>query len=573
MFTSSRRLLAAVIFCATFIRFFAAWKLELFPDETLYAWQSSTMPSSFCPHPPIVLMMCKAGITLWGHNEFGVRFFSVLFSTLMLWPLWIVAREIGDSVQNSNGENSNSGNSGGASSGGESVAFWTVLAAVAAPLYFTFGAITTPDGVQLLFWATALLSAWRALNTAQLKWWLATGVVLGIGLFAKYVLILFLPALLCCLLLAPQWRPQLKTAAPWLCIFFALIIFLPPFLRHEYLNDWITTHYHLSSRQTRQFPNGRDIGVYQLYHIAYYSPLLYALALVATIWALREGWKTRASGLVFVASFAVVPYIFFALIASVTARGLSREQWDAPAYLAAFIAFALWAQHADKGETLSEMFNKRARWQTAAVATGFAMSFLVLGESAFMMLSAPLGQIPFINGVYGAKPLSQAIDVRQSNAQFIKANNEKPDQNAVFPTGFRADILVGDNFASTLSYAFYGSRLPFYTAGEKFNQKYGLVNVLNRIEIMSNASPSFAQLHQGQNILYIEGKDDRKYKQKQQVRRILDSLRPHFRTVHFGRPIEIRRGRQYVRSFLSVECEGLTSTPEVWVSHPTIFSR
>jgi hypothetical protein len=535
--------IALLVFVA---RLALATHFDLFADETLYAWQSSVMPGSFCPHPPGVLLMVKAGMALLGKTEPGVRLFPMLLSTLMLVPLWLLARDIGEATE---------------SGSGKRIAFWTCLAALAAPIYFALGVVTTPDGSQLFFWIWALFFAWHALDTGHVKWWLLCGIAVGLGLFVKYILVLFIPALFLCLMLVPQWRAHLKTPGPWLCMLAALALFVPPFLNHEYSHGWITVAYHLQSRQTRQLPALADIGVYQGIHAAYYSPLLYMAALAGFIWAGREGWKRRDGNLLFLFCFAAVPYVFFALIAAVTERGLSREQWDAPAYATALLAAVLWAHSRQKvsqenlrpGESDDERKRRTRhagsiqRWGIAALGLGFMMSLMVMTEGVNGAISKTIGSKPLLTSLIGARQMAHAIDAQ------VEAGTVRPD------------FLVGNNFSTALSYAFYGRDLPYFTIGGKYNAKYGLVQVLRPIEI----GPGFIKEHRGQSALLVVEEHIRP--RKAALRRIgtLRELKPHFRSVRSGEPIDVHLFGHRVKRYGTFLCSGLMSTPQSWILSET----
>jgi hypothetical protein len=529
-----------------------ATRFDLFADETLYAWQSSVMPGSFCPHPPGVLLMVKAGMALLGKTELGVRLFPMLLTTLMLIPLWLLAREVGNATETGSGER---------------IAFWTCLAALAAPIYFALGVVTTPDGSQLFFWMWALLFAWHALHTGRLRWWLLCGTTVGLGLFIKYILVLFIPALFLCLMLVPQWRAHLKTPGPWLCTLTAFVLFVPPFLRHEYSHDWITVAYHLQNRQTRQLPTLANIGVYQGIHAAYYSPLLYMAAIAGFVWVAREGWKRRDANLLFLFCFAAVPYAFFALIAAVTKRGLSREQWDAPAYATALLAAVLWAHslwarglwaHSREKRSQENLWrdesengrpprthhsNPIQRWGIVTLGLGFMMSLLVVIEGVSGAVSGAVGSRPLLASLIGARQMAHAIDAQ------VEAG------------AFRPNFLVGNNFSTALSYAFYGHHLPYFTIGDKYNAKYGLVQVLRPVGI----GPDFIKQHRGESALLVVEEHIRPRKAALRRAKTLQELKPHFRSVRSGEPIEVRLFGHLVKRYGTFLCSGLTSTPQRWI--------
>lgn len=528
---SSTWILAFIVALVFVARLLLAMRFDLIPDETLYAWQSATNPFSFCPHPPLTLLMVKAGIAIFGKTALGVRFFPLLLNTLSVVPMFLLAREVGNS-QKTDGSN---------------VAFWSVLAFLAAPIYFALGAITTPDVPQLFFWLCGLLCVWRAFDTNQMRWWIATGIAVGVGLFVKYILILFFPALFLTLLLAPQWRPYLKTFKPYVAVLVALLLFVPPFLHFEYSNHWMTLGYHLGSRQNRQWPNAHDILSYQGIHAAYYSPLLYVGLICGTVWALRRGREKRDASLIFLGCFAAVPWLFFSLIASLTERGLSREQWDAPSYLAAMIAAVLMA-HFKIAESQTQ--SAWRKWRAAAISLGFALSLVVVSEATLTVFSRVLGKAPFLSNLVYTHDMARQIDARivEQRAQ---------------PNGFRPDFTVGDNFTSALAYAFYGKEIArFYTSGREFNAGYGLVGVLKPIEI----DDAFLARERGRNALFFSEDAHPSAKSPPSIERQRQRLQPCFASVTLEKPLDIFYQKHFVTRFYVWQCRGLRKTPSSWIA-------
>lgn len=552
--------LAAIVILVFVARLALAMRFNLFPDETLYAWQSETMPGSFCPHPPGVLLMVRLGIALLGKTELGVRIFPLLLNTLSVVPMWLLAREVGLSQNVGDSQHNNASHNGKLHNDvqkerAKTTAFWSVLAMLAAPLYFAFGAITTPDGGQLFFWLCGLLLAWRALNTDRMLWWIATGAAIGMGLFVKYILILFFPALFLCLLLTPQWRRRLLSPGPYIAIIVALLLFLPPFLRFEYSTGWMTVHYHLGQRQNKQAVNLLDVAAYQAIHAAYLSPLLYIGALWGAIWALRRGLTgdkvkhDKVEGdevteghaaLIFLFCFAAVPYLFFALIASVTRRDLSREQWDAPSYLSALVAGVLMVQHKVHGARGLRW----RKWGMAAICLGFAMSLGTVLEATNNLWSRILNKPPFLSNLVYTRAMAAQVDERVRRGRF------KPD------------FLVGGTFTTTLAYAFYGRDVRrYYTIGQNFNVRYGLVGVLRSIEI----EPDFASSEAGRNALLIIEKPGDLIEAQVWRQDQTDNLRAAFASVREEAPLEVRYQGRFVTRFYVWQCHGLKKVPNDWL--------
>jgi hypothetical protein len=107
-------------------------------------------------------------------------------------------------------------------------AFAAVLAATPA-IWYAIDHQFAMNALESLFWTGCAFAILRMIHTGDPKWWLAFGVISGLGLENKYSVAVFAFALLLGLLLTPQ-RKLLFT--PWLFAggAVALLIFLPNLL-------------------------------------------------------------------------------------------------------------------------------------------------------------------------------------------------------------------------------------------------------------------------------------------------------------------------------------------------------
>lgn len=498
-----------------------ALSFDLFPDEALYAWLAAHAPLGFTPHPPGIPLLVRAGTFLLGKTELGVRVFPMLLTTLTLVPLYLLARDVG----------------------GGRVAFWSVLAAAAVPSYFAFGAVTTPDGTQLFFWTLSLYFTFKALETSRLSWWILAGAAVGVGLYVKYVIILYYPSLLLCLLLVPRWRAHLRSRGPYVSLAVALLIFTPVAIGHEYATHFAAARYHLSERQTLQPPSLKGIVTYQLLHAGYLSPLLYFGLLAAMIWAGVHGVRKQDHRLLFLFCFSAVMFVFFLLIAAVTKRVLHREHWDAPAYVAALIAAAMIMQ------TASPQRKGKRVYAGLALALGFAMSTVYVLEGATGLGSRLTGSRPRFTGLLGWRAMAEGVDELMTDDAFFLA----------------------ETFPCALAYAFYGRQTKrVYTVNREYSAKYGLVGVLRSIDASQRLTRE-----RGRDAIYVAEVDSpSRSRLPDALIARTQTLRRAFASVEQVRPIPVLRHRQEVKWFYVLRCRKLRMTLLLSLSSaPTVPRR
>jgi 4-amino-4-deoxy-L-arabinose transferase-like glycosyltransferase len=92
-------------------------------------------------------------------------------------------------------------------------------------------------------WTLTILMFYNAFQTNKKRWWIAAGITLGLGLHAKYTMILIALAILFYSLCYARFRRYWKEAGPWLTVAVAFVVFLPHLIWLHYAGFWTTTGY------------------------------------------------------------------------------------------------------------------------------------------------------------------------------------------------------------------------------------------------------------------------------------------------------------------------------------------
>lgn len=202
-------------------------QLEMIPDEMYYYVFSQRLSLSYLDHPPLVAWLVLAGTTLFGESAFGIRAMLLPLSLMLVWYVYQY----------------------GATMLGRTAGLMSVLALASLPVFFASGILMTPDTPMLVAWAAALYYFKRGLMDNQSWAFWRLGVAMGLGLIAKYSLVLLAPAAFVFMLTdraARQWffRPQ-----PYLAAAIATVIFLPVLIwNHQ--NDWASFVFQGTTRMT-----------------------------------------------------------------------------------------------------------------------------------------------------------------------------------------------------------------------------------------------------------------------------------------------------------------------------------
>jgi 4-amino-4-deoxy-L-arabinose transferase-like glycosyltransferase len=210
---------ALLILAVTLWRLALAWLLPVTQDEAYYFDWAHTPAWGYFDHPPGVAIL-GLGTLLAPGSALAGRLGALVAATLTLVVLAAFYRRCGlkDGT----------------------LLLALVLAAGTVP-GVGGGVIATPDTALALCWALALHEALAALQGNRRRW-LGAGLAVGLGLLAKYPMVLIGPIFLWALV---RTDPRaLRTPWPYLGGLVALLVFTPHLLWNAH-NDWVTMRFQL----------------------------------------------------------------------------------------------------------------------------------------------------------------------------------------------------------------------------------------------------------------------------------------------------------------------------------------
>lgn len=268
---------------------------ELLPDEAYYWVYSQYMDWGFFDHPPLVAVWVTISNLLFS-DELGVRFFSAISYSLMLYLVWITIDH--------------------PSKNKYSWLFLLLFASTA--LLNVYGFITTPDTPLLLFLAL-FLWAYKLYLTQKntLIYFILSFAIAGM-MYSKYQGVLIL-----LFILLSNWK-LIKDYKIWLVCLGALVLYIPH-IHWQYINDFPSIRYHLYERASVASYKFE----YTLMHVVNAIAIL-GFTFIIIYKAFFKGIKNKNifyRGL----NAIVLGFFFFFLIASY--RGHVQAQWIAPIML------------------------------------------------------------------------------------------------------------------------------------------------------------------------------------------------------------------------------------------------
>ncbi|MFN4260556.1 MAG: ArnT family glycosyltransferase [Gemmataceae bacterium] len=329
--------------------------LDLAPDEAHYWDWSRHLDWSYYSKGPLVAYLIRASSWLqpWtqaltGSAVLAVRLPAVLCGALLLvslyWLTWLIY-------------------------GQDRLAALVVIGALTTPLIAAASGIMTIDSPYVCCWGWALVLGYYAVFRQKPWAWPGLGLVIGVGVLAKYTMVLWLPALALFLWTTPGYRQRLRQPGFWVAAGVAAVGCLPIIIWNAQ-HDWITLRHLQGHAGLNQGPRWYWWGPFAYVGTQFGLWLGVWFVLWAAAVITYRPWKEPNAPLRYLWWLSVPMFVFFLLFAFKNKGG--EPNWPVAAYLSGMVLAAGWLrrQWLDAGP--------RRRWLLAGGVTGTCVFSLVV---------------------------------------------------------------------------------------------------------------------------------------------------------------------------------------------------
>lgn len=158
-----------------------AGRYGYYMDELYFRVAGQNPAWGYIDQPPLVPLLARVQTILFGDTLFAIRVIPALLTGLSVVIAGLIARELG---------------------GGGRAQVLAAVAASASLATLAAGHVLHPTAVDHLVWVTVCWLVIRLLRTHDTRLWLAIGAVVGVGMLAKYLVVLLVIGLLAGLLIA-----------------------------------------------------------------------------------------------------------------------------------------------------------------------------------------------------------------------------------------------------------------------------------------------------------------------------------------------------------------------------------
>lgn len=300
----SVRGIVTLVAVLTVVRFGAAGYAGLLWDEPYYWMWSRHLSAGYYDHPPMVAYWIWAGTGILGDGPLGIRLLFVLNTAATSFVVYGIGRALFT----------------------ERIAWLGVLWTNVTPLLGIAGMMATPDGPSVLFWTLTIFAFAMVVRTGRGVWWLAVGVLAGLGVMSKYTNLFLGPGILLALILDRRLRRWL--ASPWLWGggVLAALVFLPVIVWNAG-HDWMSFRF-----QFGRVGETRFTPVYLLTLLAVQPAIFNPLAVVFVVRGVGVWFKqtepfARPIGLLVATTLPAAAFIAFQ-----ATHGEVLQHWLAPIF-------------------------------------------------------------------------------------------------------------------------------------------------------------------------------------------------------------------------------------------------
>lgn len=232
-------------------------KIGLTPDEAQYWSWGQALDWGYYSKPPGIAWLIRAGTTLFGNTEPGVRFFSPIISFCLSLAVFGLSRTAGLSREG---------------------AFWAALIMALTPLGFFSGFFATTDGPMVLFWTLALWVIIKGIEDPQGPSYALLGALIGLGALFKWpIFLLWIFVLLLMIFFASFRCPKF-----FLGLFLSLLGLLPSLI-WNFQHGW-PTFLHVGSTLVQPENTPPNLGNFWEFlgaQIVFLSPIFFICLLLA----------------------------------------------------------------------------------------------------------------------------------------------------------------------------------------------------------------------------------------------------------------------------------------------------
>lgn len=297
--------------------------LDLSGDEAHYWEWSRRLDWSYYSKGPLVAWIIAASrrlLAAWSQQMLGSEALAVRIPALLLsigtgCGLFVLARAVTWSGR---------------------LALATVACTLTIPIFAVGSILMTIDAPLAFLYVWTLVAVERGLRTGAVTPWIVAGVLVALGILAKYTMVLVFPAVLLAVIVEPRFRTVLRRPGPYAGTLVGLLGFVPILIWNA-RHDWVSFRHVAGQAGLADAARFQPLGPLDLVagQLAVVGPIWFG-ALVAAVVALARSPRPRppeahdVGGMKLLLAATVVPWAVFLAF---SLRTKTQPNWPLPALL------------------------------------------------------------------------------------------------------------------------------------------------------------------------------------------------------------------------------------------------
>ncbi len=279
-------------------------------DDEAYYWQwSQHLAFSYYDHPPVISYIIAIGTALLGDNTLGIRFFNVVSMPLMSFLVYKITLCFYPEQRRAN----------------LAVLLFNIL-----PVFFLGSLLMAPDIPMLCCYLIDLYLFIQVINKNKGSYWYLIGIVTGIGLLSKYIMVFTYLAIAIYLVFEPKMRRWLADYRPYLAFIISILFFIPVIVWNKE-HDWASFYFQFYARHSHEMKiNYISFLTFIAAQIIFASPVFFFAFVVIVI---KNFFNSRIRLLL---CFSLPPLLLFTFISLFTE---AKPNWAVMCYTPLIILF------------------------------------------------------------------------------------------------------------------------------------------------------------------------------------------------------------------------------------------
>jgi 4-amino-4-deoxy-L-arabinose transferase-like glycosyltransferase len=278
----------------------------LYPDEAQYWFWAQHLATGYYSKPPLVAWLIALTTALLGDGEFAVRLSAPLLHGAAAGFVYAIGSRLYE----------------------PRTGFWAAIAYVSLPAVSLSSLLVSTDAVLMPCWAAALYCFIRAREEEDWRWWLATGIAIGLGLLAKYAMTYWLMSAFAFVLWQKAERRHLRGLLLALAV--GLLILSPNLWWNANHGFVSILHIRDNAQLGGSLVHPAAFARFVISQLGVFGPIMLAGLVLSCIRPFRPSGESAH-----LLAWFTWPTLLVALVVSLLSR--AEPNWAAPAYVSAVI--------------------------------------------------------------------------------------------------------------------------------------------------------------------------------------------------------------------------------------------